>query len=135
METLINNIEERYCSFEVSELLKKHGFRVPVKKNWIHNTTEPLDDEFYTRSWDSAHDFNAGDHLSCPTQAVAMEWIFINFGIFIDLCIFDSHFWIRIQKKEGKVLHNIINEPKDDFKTIGEAYNAGLSYILTTILQ
>jgi len=85
-----NNIEEPYCSFEISQLLKQKGF------HWAnqHPLTEKLpngiklepNDGYYSCYNEEGkiinpkfYNFN-NSHYPRPTHALAIEWIRVNFG-------------------------------------------------------
>jgi len=69
-----NKIEESYCSFEVSKQLKEKGFNVNC--DWSFKPTDNSIQKVYTNN---SH-FPA---LARPTHAIAIEWIRINFGIYV----------------------------------------------------
>lgn len=76
---LNNDIQEGYCSFEVSKLLKEKGFWVQTHdKCWV----KTLDDEIiYNGNKEQHH--RAKQWIMHPTHALAIEWIRVNFGIWI----------------------------------------------------
>ena len=106
-----NNIKEDYCSFEVSKLLKKKGFKQPVlcyyfedgefKENIIEDTygyygenytveyeefLENWNDNFLTKkNGDRCFGCNKSEGYfetySAPTHTLALKWIRENFGI------------------------------------------------------
>lgn len=68
-----NDIQEAYCSFEVSKLLKEKGFDVPLS-TWY----DPHGKEGFAGMKGR---FNI--YCARPIHALAIEWIRVNFGIFI----------------------------------------------------
>lgn len=95
---MINNkISEHYCSFEVCKLLKEKGFWVQTYAEcWV----KTLDDEIIYNGNEEQHD-RAEQWIMHPTHSVAIEWIRVNFGI-----------WICVDKnKESKF--NVHISPKD----------------------
>lgn len=102
-----NNIQEVYCSFEVSKLLKEKGFWVQTyNKCWV----KTLDGEIIYNGNDEKHD-RAEQWIMHPTHSVAIEWIRVNFGI---------HIWIAskdVDSKEVLYIGNARNIPvKKDSK-------------------
>lgn len=83
-----NNIQESYCSFEVSKLLKEKGFGIAVTEYWQTNI-EGKWNYFDKNSPMNQEPFNYNDdgdnYLSRPTHALAIEWVLVNFGVFITL--------------------------------------------------
>lgn len=73
-----NNITESYCSYEVSKLLKEKGFNIyqptqyesGVNKQTVYNYTQSQCEFF-------------GDVYYRPTHALVIEWLRVNFGIWI----------------------------------------------------
>ena len=72
-----NNIDETYCSFEVSKLLKEKGFNTGCRY-FYHNEKriESIANKYPINS-------ELNNQYSRPTHALAIEWIRINFGIWI----------------------------------------------------
>jgi hypothetical protein len=90
MQKLINDITDSHCSFDVSFLLKEKGAVLDSHYSnrsksalyyFIHAKTDKEKEELYTyqyfRSFDSM--------LSAPTHSIAIEWLRINFGIWIEI--------------------------------------------------
>lgn len=81
-ENINNNIQEDYCSFEVSTLLYKKGARLQTHYNsqancllWYWKYGDELHSWFFFASFDNM--------LPAPTHALAIKWIRENFGYFI----------------------------------------------------
>ncbi len=68
-------IEPRYVDFETSKLLKEKGFELEVKSMWIHNTTEPLDDEYYIRETTEINHNKYPEYVSAPEIWQVVEWL------------------------------------------------------------
>lgn len=83
MKELNNNIQESYCSFEVSKLLKEKGMHI--------KSINRLIDERGSNGKGVGPDVLT-DLIPQPTHALAIEWIRVNFGI-----------WIPINPKREKV--------------------------------
>lgn len=69
--------------YKTAVLAKEKGFNIPVRGYWIHNTTEPLDDEYYISHFDYPHDYNGENSLSAPHQSVLQKWLREVHGIHI----------------------------------------------------
>lgn len=86
-----NNIEEKYCSFELSKLLKEKGFKVlppnTVPTDYIMGydfDIEDADDVLKTREfqWEDCQ----CNHLYLrPTHAVVIEWLRVNYNMHVEL--------------------------------------------------
>lgn len=112
-----NKIDETYCSFAVSKLLKEKGFEIPCIM---------LVDEF-------EHLMNDGSYYEykfpSPTHALAIEWIRINLGQ-----------WIYVvpqtllgKRKCDTYYHTIVGDDithSDFYNSPAEATEAALLYIL-----
>lgn len=102
---LNNNIEEAYCSFAISTLLKIKGFDVSCKTHYELALTSRKDkQDGYSGSfgWKKGEiniqtDYNTNTNLkiyyndktwtacSRPTHSVASEWLRVNFGIHLSV--------------------------------------------------
>lgn len=109
-----NDIQESYCSFDVSRLLRDKGFKKPTlcyyfedgefRENVLRDTVgmdygaeytvefsellEDWNDGWITkkngdRCFGCSKDRGYFDTYSAPTHAVAIEWIRVNFGVWI----------------------------------------------------
>lgn len=72
--TINNEIKESYCSFEVSKLLKEKGLNIATIKYF------DFDGNSYTSL---KYSYQTIDSIAKPTHASAIEWIRINFGIWV----------------------------------------------------
>lgn len=106
--TINNNIQDSFCSFEVSKLLREKGFNVPCSTHWewgngdLKNGISPgifiggfLNEESCPRNYCNSElmsSYTEGDNLfgefSRPTHAVATEWIKQNFNILIQSMLY-----------------------------------------------
>lgn len=79
-----NNIQEAYCSFEVSKLLKEKGFDVSTETlYWLEDELNP--ELVYSRTPRQGFHKEYGGSLLAPTHSVAIEWIRVNFGIWVSV--------------------------------------------------
>ena len=102
MKALNNDIQESYCSFEVSKLLESKGCTL-------------------------------GEHRDgLITHALAIEWLRVNFGIWICANIVDKDgYFYSIDRSELDPLDSIYS---DEFKTPQEATEAALKYVLEELI-
>lgn len=68
-------MEDVLVSYKVAKLAKEKGFDIPVNYEWVHNTAEPLDDEFFISYYENKHNFNEFKNLSAPTQSLLQKWL------------------------------------------------------------
>lgn len=135
-----NNIFEHYCSKEVSKLLKEKGFKVPVLT--YYDKCEIVSSNI--TSVFNAIDYN-NDYLcySRPTHSVAIEWIRVNFGIWIqgafplskrkwEWIIFDLKEKIKGQNCYKNIMS--LNYEPHYFDTPYEATEAALLYTLKNLI-
>lgn len=110
MEKINNNITEDFCSLEVSRLLEKKGCKLCTRQ--IH----------------VAEDYAM--YYSC-THALAIEWLRVNFGIWImiDPDMDNNRCWFQIVSKEyvGDGNTYFFNTPQ-------EAIEAALLYVLKNLI-
>lgn len=83
------NIKERFCSREVSKLLKEKGFNEPVHYEYHYTISEP---QFHKK----LHNFNGDEYSNCetewfsaPTHQMALDWLrqVYNIHIYIEMGI------------------------------------------------
>lgn len=117
-KTINNDIEESYCSFEVSKLLKEKGFDCKVKG---------------TRNSDTP--FSEIDNCQIPNHALAIEWIRVNFGIWIEISISIENKWyftlLNLESKRNAEIY-IINDKI--YNSPQEATEAALLYVLKELI-
>lgn len=124
-----NNIQESYCSFEVSKLLKEKGFDIIGQKWYSADKSIYYQDEFNN---------NRGHipslYCEAPTHALAIEWIRVNFGIWISVD-FDTKYWFTIitnlSEKDEELNHEVRG---DEHKIPQEATEAALLYTLQNLI-
>lgn len=129
-----NNIQEPYCSFEVSKLMEEKGF---IKAGAAYT----LDGQFWINS-NLLNESITGKpkpvFIPCPTHALAIEWIRVNFGIWIIVECASTDFWFPkiIKTSDGSfAAHTVrITYPKGKFDTPQEATEAALLYTLQNLI-
>lgn len=99
-----NNIEESYCSFQVSKLLKEKGFFSSddelIRRGWVHAPNEGWSfTSFGQEQFDEYEDWflcrraiggyvlpeDYPNFYAAPTHALAIEWLRVNYGIWIQI--------------------------------------------------
>lgn len=86
---IVNTIDEQYVSKEVAILLKELGFNVPVQSFVSKHSLKPLHfvDEtclyVYRKEDDRECLSYINDDFLAPTQSVTIEWLRVNFDVFI----------------------------------------------------
>jgi hypothetical protein len=120
-----NNIQESYCSFEVSKLLKEKGFAVvPCNGYYIKEVLHIRERQEYR------------GHLKAPTHALVIKWIRENFDMEIEL-----HSWREqpvgdeVWKKAYQCFVNGDAMEAIIFKKTEEATEAALLYTLTKLIK
>jgi len=118
--------------------------RVEVHNEWVHNTTEPLDDEFWIRKWDSKHNFNnhtysnKEGYYSCPTHLVAREWIRLNFNLWIQVEFGkdEDNVWFGwyIYSLDKNYNYDCLANSESGFDSPANAIDDGLKYVLTNLI-
>lgn len=123
-----NDISESYVSFDCAKLLEKKGFDCICDKYYI---AKYFDSNPYLSN-DIPND--CFDYVSAPTHTLAIEWIRVNFGVWINIG-FDSwgseQFYWQINQKGNKDLHA---ENSLEYNTPQEATNTALVYALTKLI-
>lgn len=131
MKILNNKIQEAYCSFEVSKLLKEKGFHSIKCKSYI--VPEGFEDD---RISQNLH--GDGQWICRPTHSIAIEWIRMNFSIHIHIehpmRIGDKEY-IPIVAKSNRTgyLSNVMENTK--YRSPQEATKAALLYVLKNLIQ
>lgn len=126
-----NNIEESYCSLEVSKLLKEKECEVDtlnVYRSEIFETYGEYELGYYSNSE------NKKGIVAAPTHALAIEWIRINFGFWIEIYKNASGYGYIIQKTDTG---SIIKEITDFifFNSPQEATELALLYTLQNLIK
>ena len=161
-----NSIEEAYCSFEVSKLLKEKGFKQPtlyyyfedgvfVKNSYRDTIGMDYGREFEIEYEELLGNWNDnfvteknGDRCfgcdkskgyfetySAPTHALVIEWLRVNFGMYIDIrqnSISEGNYFLYI-KQCIKPFHTLYASNKY-YSTPQEATEAALLYVLKELI-
>ena len=130
-----NNIQEVYCSFEVSKLLKEKGFNVLCPQGYDTNDLEyqrfglPKGIQFGICS------NTKESSVVASTHALAIEWIRVNFGIWISIIQneYEDKFQYTLVKKENNSWYIVDNGKL--FNTPQQATEAALLFTLQNIIQ
>ena len=135
-----NNIQEDYCSFEVSKLLKEKGFDIPLGKYY-----NPFSGKLMNESILKIQNSHK-QAINCPTHALAIKWIRENFGIHINVTKpFHKDYYIvgkipmefRVKGHEESGSWGIpisYNRLDGKFKSFEEATEAALLYTLQNLI-
>lgn len=141
-----NDIYDSHCSFEVSKLLKEKGFKVLIRGVYTHYLiTQKSDNPSFCMEKneievsgdyiinDGPGDLSCDHYYQCsrPTHQLAMEWIRVNFGIWINIepDIENNRCWFRIvsEKYTGDGNDKFYNSPQ-------EATEAALLFTLQNLI-
>ena len=127
-----NNIQESYCSFEVSKLLKEKGFSIITET--YYKEQRPLDDYVLqtlnnTLKENYNHQSYAWQYLR-PTHALAIEWIRVNFGVWITADIHQEVLKWRLLVTSKLRYHQSAFE----FNSPQEAIEEALLYVLKNLI-
>lgn len=127
---LINNLNEDYCSFEISKLLKEKGFNI-LCPSVINPFTKHLH-----RNDSGVMNSSSNGYLLCPTHALAIKWIRENFGVHVRTDrqpIMKNKFEYFYEIKSGD---GFDTEPiySGTFKSPEEATEAALRYTLENLV-
>lgn len=140
-----NNIQESYCSFKVSVLLKDKGFNVYCQSWYTEDTQYHYSqDEGQTLGWNNKH--LPSHEYSRPTHALAIEWIRVNFGICITvypharkwcgiLEDISEKGWIRENGSERMMPKYISDYDGKEENSLQEAIEAALLYTLQNLIK
>ena len=111
MRVINNNIQESYCSFEVSKLLKEKGFNCYT--NTWHQRGNGIVGDVVGKS--DRYNSKGEAYTSCPTHALAIEWIRVNFGIWIYSNQTSLGNWIgHMNSLETKLYYNTPQEAESE---------------------
>lgn len=143
MKKINNNIEETYCSFEVSKLLKEKGFEVPcTQRYWISlmDSAPKINLQLECKKWNyNDYDDSSTEYLSAPTHAIALKWIQINFNmpIFVvgthDINKFHIGY-LNTNDNYWNLIKNEYNSP-NYFNSPEEAIESALLYCLKNLIK
>jgi hypothetical protein len=129
-----NNIQEAYCSFEVSKLLKEKGCDLPAQL--IHYYPPRKKDNVHLGpGWGRKYNYyvnqpkDGSERIHSFTHALAIEWIRVNFGIWITVGYLGDGYNCTIQNKEGYT-----KKAMGNFNSPTEAYEAAIKYTLQNLI-
>ena len=134
-----NNIEDDYCSFEVSKLLKEKGFTwndwKPFQGIKIEGVPIGLDNAFpcYDENGKEIrpHKYTeTNKHYPRPTHNIAIKWIRKNFGIHIISEPISKKLWMW----KSLVLKTNASDCDYPFNTHEEAIDAALLQTLNNLI-
>lgn len=119
-------IQEVYCSFEVSKLLKEKGFNGECSGFYMLNGSGRWKYEHY-------HNFDISDRIDCPTHQMAMAWLREKYDLHIIAYPWNANGkkkWCCQVYKTFNLLgcEKYVNETLDSYE---EAIEAALKYTLT----
>lgn len=119
---IYNDIQDSYCSPEVSKLLKEHGFSVPTAGYYYpsaygdriifdsaidrnESCYDKLEPDFIPHIYDYNNHHPDSDFISAPTQEVARKWLSKNYEmeVFMD---------VRHDKFRSGVRYRLPHKPK-----------------------
>ena len=107
MKKIDNQISEYFCSSEIRKLLESNGCTL-------------------------------GEHRDgLITHALAIEWLRINFGIFISIeQEFRGTFWAQVHVKSDRIIPkwDVVGSITNDFNSPQEATEAALKYVLEELI-
>lgn len=126
MKKINNSIVESYCSFEIGKLLKEKGFDIE-SCDYYSKEGEFL----YDRDYPNWQVTKPEGYCDAPTHALAVEWIRINFGIWITITSISQESWQCHITKKGDSLGKLYFE---DFNSPQEATESALKYILEELI-
>jgi hypothetical protein len=126
-------IQEAYCSFEVSKLLKEKGFNCPCKVVYSPKgiIKHYLKEEVY------AHNLKGHKKL-CPTHQMAMAWLREVHNICI---VIEPHAYDYINEKNTSYVYSLWqgdnyyeNPELKSYPSYEEAVEAALKYVLKNLI-
>lgn len=141
-----NNINEAYCSFEVSKLLKEKGLEPHKLFGYVTKFYEPNTQSI------RAYGFHGRTPIQKliyrPSHAFAVEWLRVNFEVWIsisevrDYDEFKNNYlmlqgyspWIYINKEKRAIQIETPKCCKQIFNTPQEATEAALLYVLNNLI-
>ena len=164
MET-INNILPNYCSLPICKRLKELGFDIPCNSYYeVALTTQKDTEHGYSGSFGwkegetniqsgyntnkTLNSYTNKNWLCCsrPTHSLAIEWIYLNYGIWIythpvrpfdDGDNYPKKVWVcNFDVNELRHLHVNTNNGLaiNHFHTPEEAIEAGLAFVLKEVI-
>ena len=147
---MINNIQESYCSFEVSKLLKEKEFKVETKSCYtMYLKTKKSDNPSFRMKKgeltvdinyiinNATGDFSNENYYQCarPTHALAIEWIRVNFNIHIYSFPIYINKAIGLSELSGYCFYANRDYIDTEYKTPQEATEAAILYTLQNLIK
>lgn|SRR5574343_11987 len=135
-----NNIQEAYCSLEVSKLLKEKGCDLPAQL--IHYYPPRKKDNVHLGpGWGRRYNYyinqpkDGSERIHSFTHSLAIEWIRVNFGIWISIIQneYEDKFQYTLVKKENSSWYIVDNGKL--FNTPQQATEAALLFTLQNLIQ
>ena len=129
-------IKERYCSSEVSRLLREKGFDEACTRLYYNDDLEFVNDNVYGRVLRNSSIANK-DFITAPTHQMACDWLREVHGIYITIVYGDypslnKVFWTpQIDSLKGFDLPDDFYKEYDEY---GEACEAALKYVLENLV-
>lgn len=133
-----NNIEEQYCSFNISKLLKEKGFEVKGMFFFNEGSGWKKQSDNLLRIYENL--------IENPTHSIVISWIRVNFGIHIYSLEQDKFpksvkerymYQVINTKVKGKKLFankNYFIESNYIFSSYEQATESALEYVLTNLI-
>lgn len=134
METkqINNDIQEDYCSFEVSKLLKEKGFTAPVITCFDDDNGEIISSYSHNVFHRINYNVGGGYKTSRPTHSLAIKWIRENFGYHITSCLsLQGYYYPCIQMTDGEYLDIV----QILYKKPEESIESALLYTLKNLIK
>lgn len=131
-----NDIKEDYCSFEIAKLLKEKGFDNPCTSMYSNRNNGETWYHYFINGISTKK-----DEADCwkPTIQKAVEWLRINFNVWISIQIGhdENNIWYNayLEKVEKSYDFTSINNDTDlGGDTPQQAYEAALLYVLKEVI-
>jgi len=146
MKEIDNNIQESYVSYEVGKLLKNKGF------NWIYDEFNPdyNGEHSYFQNINTneikmlSHYYFDNNHngiqwmdlnIPAPTHALAIEWLRVNFGVWVIVNFANKNKWYFDCNRIGfSGEKKRIYSSDYDYSSPQEATEVALKYVLEELI-
>ena len=129
MKTINNNIKEIHVNFENAKLLKEAGFEAP-SNHWYHRDTKKLEIfglNFYVNK--------ITDNYAVQTLQLAIDWVRVNFNIYLAINFANRNQWYFDIKEIGKTSGKEYLYKSDyGYKDPNEAKQVALKYCLENLI-
>jgi hypothetical protein len=125
-----NNIEESRVTFDVAKLLKEKEFDIETIESYCSSVNDSMIVKLFPRV--QQYKPNVKEEWYAPTQQLAIDWIRINFGIYIILdWDGDEYFCATRKVVDSKMVIDVFglrfNKPE-------EAKEAAINHVLTNLI-